>query len=111
MRGSAFAIYNLTDDLGKGGGPVLVTSLVHWFGGRQAAYNISVCFWFVCAIMCWGISFTLEADENRVQVRSCPSIQRPLHDSLSVADEEPYTHNTGCDCVILGPEQWRRPSF
>jgi len=66
VRGSAFAIYNLTDDLGKGGGPVLVASLVHAFGNRQTAYNVSICFWFICAVMCGLISFSLVADENKV---------------------------------------------
>ena len=94
IRGSAFAIYNLTDDLGKGGGrfnlknyhlfihlfifvymfliciknvgPVLVNQLVLSFGSRQAAYNISMLFFFVCAILNGLIAFTLSADEDKV---------------------------------------------
>lgn len=34
-RGTAFALFNLTDDIGKGGGPALVALLVHGLGGRR----------------------------------------------------------------------------
>jgi MFS-type transporter involved in bile tolerance (Atg22 family) len=34
-RGTAFAFFNLTDDIGKGGGPVLVAALIRSFGGHR----------------------------------------------------------------------------
>lgn len=34
-RGTAFALFNLTDDIGKGGGPVLVALMVRGLGGRE----------------------------------------------------------------------------
>lgn len=34
-RGTAFALFNLSDDIGKGGGPVLVALLVRIFGDRR----------------------------------------------------------------------------
>lgn len=34
-RGTAFALFNLSDDIGKGGGPVLVAMLVKAFGDRR----------------------------------------------------------------------------
>ena len=34
-RGTAFAFFNLTDDIGKGGGPVLVAYLIRVFGGNR----------------------------------------------------------------------------
>jgi predicted MFS family arabinose efflux permease len=34
-RGTAFAFFNLTDDIGKGGGPVLVAALIRAFSGNR----------------------------------------------------------------------------
>ena len=34
-RGTAFALFNLTDDIGKGGGPVLVAALIKSFHGNR----------------------------------------------------------------------------
>ena len=47
-------------------GPVLVNQLVLSFGSRQIAYNISISFFFVCAILNGLIAFTLSADEEKV---------------------------------------------
>ena len=47
-------------------GPVLVNQLVLSFGSRQIAYNISISFFFICAILNGLIAFTLSADEDKV---------------------------------------------
>ena len=65
VRGSAFAVFNLTDDLGKGLGPLLVDGLVRTCGNKNTAYNIAICFWLVCAMMLASIAYTLEDDEAR----------------------------------------------
>ena len=43
-RGTAFAWFNLTDDLGKGFGPVLSAWLIAKMG-REAAFRIGFWFW------------------------------------------------------------------
>ena len=65
VRGTAFAVFNLTDDLGKGLGPLLVDGMVRACNDKNAAYNISICFWLVCAVMLGSITYTLEDDEAR----------------------------------------------
>jgi hypothetical protein len=47
-RGTAFALFNLSDDIGKGGGPVLVALLVRIFGDRRysAAVHILLSHYF-----------------------------------------------------------------
>lgn len=40
-RGSAFSLFNLTDDLGKGGGPVVIAALVLVLDSRR--YSMFVC--------------------------------------------------------------------
>jgi hypothetical protein len=50
-RGTAFALFNLSDDIGKGGGPVLVALLVRIFGDRRYStmhilfsHHLLICF-------------------------------------------------------------------
>jgi MFS-type transporter involved in bile tolerance (Atg22 family) len=40
--GTAFALFNLSDDIGKGGGPMLVAMLVRTFGDRRYCINIEL---------------------------------------------------------------------
>jgi predicted MFS family arabinose efflux permease len=53
-RGTTFAMLNLMDDLGKGAGPAAVAGLITRMGSRRAAFNLSISFWFPCAI-CLGL--------------------------------------------------------
>ena len=41
-RGTAFAFFNLTDDIGKGGGPVLVAALIRGLGGHRRFLSIRI---------------------------------------------------------------------
>ena len=57
VRGTAFAVYNLTDDLGKGFGPVIVDAIVYISSGdKNTAYNVVISFWFICAILLFMMS-------------------------------------------------------
>ena len=69
VRGSAFAIFNLTDDLGKGLGPVVIDGLVSACGSEEAAYNWAISFWLVDGILLAMIFFTMESDEAVVQAK------------------------------------------
>ena len=51
-RGTAFAIFNLTDDLGKGVGPVFVVFLITLcHDDRRKAFNIIIMFWLLCSLL------------------------------------------------------------
>ena len=68
VRGTAFAIYNLTDDLGKGFGPVIVDAIVYISSGdKKTAYNVVISFWFICAILLLMMSKSMVPDEEAVQ--------------------------------------------
>ncbi len=64
-RGSIFALYNLTDDLGKGFGPVIISQLIVLFG-RVWAFNITNFFWVICGVIFLMIAFTFPKDEARL---------------------------------------------
>ena len=46
-RGTAFALYNLADDLGRGFGPFIISFFILQFG-RQLGFNIANGIWFLC---------------------------------------------------------------
>uniref|UniRef100_A0A7S4KRF5 Major facilitator superfamily (MFS) profile domain-containing protein n=1 Tax=Guillardia theta TaxID=55529 RepID=A0A7S4KRF5_GUITH len=67
-RGSAFAVYTLMDDLGKGFGPAAISGLIALSGGRQAAFNGAVLVgWSSCALLLLCICLTLRKDEQKLQ--------------------------------------------
>ena len=88
-RGTAFAFFNLSDDLGKGGGPMVIASFVKVFGSRRyssstryvyiplnnntlmtrTAFNVASCFWILCGLALGFISTTIVQDEAAVQDR------------------------------------------
>jgi sugar phosphate permease len=61
-RGSIFSLFNLTDDLGKGFGPVIISLLIVAFG-RLWAFNIANLFWLVCGILLLVMIITFPRDE------------------------------------------------
>ena len=65
-RGTAFAWFNLTDDVGKGFGPVLIAALIHGMG-RQKAFELGFWFWVPCGALCALCGLTVPADEERVR--------------------------------------------
>ena len=74
-RGAVFAVFNLTDDLGKGLGPffvgLLIMIIVAMFPGDQdfaqvLAYNVAILFWIPCGLIWFLIWGTMYRDEARV---------------------------------------------
>jgi MFS family permease len=64
-RGSIFSLFNLTDDLGKGFGPVIISGLIVAFG-RLWAFNIANLFWLVCGVLLLVMIWTFPADEAKL---------------------------------------------
>lgn len=65
-RGSVFALYNLTDDLGKGLGPFFI-GLLLMFMSQELAYNIAVSFWLVSGVLWLFLIPVYEKDEQKVK--------------------------------------------
>jgi MFS family permease len=64
-RGSIFSLFNLTDDLGKGFGPVII-SLFIVAVGRFWAFHIANLFWVICGILLLVLMKTFPEDEKRL---------------------------------------------
>ncbi|CAN0121241.1 unnamed protein product, partial [Hapterophycus canaliculatus] len=64
-RGTAFGVFNLFDDLGKGLGPALVSVLVA-SRGREDAFTLATLAWLVCGAMLLAMTFTVHRDEQKV---------------------------------------------
>lgn len=65
-RGTAFAIFNLTDDLGKGLGPVMSSFLIARMG-RELAFIIAFWFWLPCGLLCLACGLTMQGDEEAMR--------------------------------------------
>ena len=66
-RASAFAVFALFDDLGKGFGPVVIARLIRAYGRRRAFVYAAVFGWGVGSLVNASITSTLEADERRLR--------------------------------------------
>ncbi len=67
-RGTIFSFFNLSDDLGKGLGPFVISGLILLFG-RVAAFNVANWFWLICGAILLYIARTFPRDEQRMQMR------------------------------------------
>ncbi|CAM9778791.1 unnamed protein product [Ascophyllum nodosum] len=65
-RGTAFGVFNLFDDLGKGLGPALV-SLIVAKSGREKAFTNAMLAWLACGAILLSTAFTVRRDEAKVQ--------------------------------------------
>ena len=65
-RGVALALQSVTDDLGKGLGPVIVAGFINMLGRRQA-FNLAVAGWIPCGLLILGIMFCITKDEAGMQ--------------------------------------------
>jgi sugar phosphate permease len=61
-RGSIFSLFNLTDNLGKGFGPVIISFFIVRFG-RLWAFNIANLFWVACGLVLLVMIWTFPRDE------------------------------------------------
>jgi len=67
-RGTAFSLFMLTDDLGKGFGPLVVAGFVAAFG-RETAFFIAVLFWIPCGCLLAASCYTLPRDLQTAAAR------------------------------------------
>lgn len=85
-RGQAFALFNTTDDFGRGLGPVFVAAMITRLGGRTKAFNIGVFGWVICGFINLGVFFTILEDEARLQAKIVASVSLKKEDTtMSVA--------------------------
>jgi MFS family permease len=66
-RSAAFALYNLTDDLGKGLGPAMSAIILTLIPERTTALSISILFWIPCALFWLPIVLYFKKDELSVR--------------------------------------------
>lgn len=66
-RATAFAIFAIFDDLGKGGGPWIIAKLVAVYGRRRAFVGATIVGWGVGGLVNWTVALTLDADERRLK--------------------------------------------
>jgi hypothetical protein len=65
-RGVAIALQSVTDDLGRGLGPVVVAGFISTMG-RQAAFNLSILAWGPCGLIIMLLACYLARDEAHLQ--------------------------------------------
>lgn len=70
IRGMAFGIYSLSDDVGKGLGPAVVSMLIA-SRGRESAFCLTINFWIVCGSLLLLMAATYERDERKVTEPLC----------------------------------------
>lgn len=68
LRGTAFSVFTLTDDIGKGLGPALVVLIIQSYqGDRRTAFNVVTLFWLICGFLLFLLIFTVPDDILQVQ--------------------------------------------
>ena len=65
IRGTAFALYNLADDLGRGFGPFIISFFILQFG-RQWGFNLANAIWFICGIFILLMIKTYPKDQEGI---------------------------------------------
>lgn len=65
IRGTAFALYNLADDLGRGFGPFIISFFILKFG-RQWGFNLANAIWFICGIFILLMIKTYPEDQKGI---------------------------------------------
>ena len=94
-RGTCFALFGLTDSLGKGLGPAAVASLITRLG-RRAAFNQAMAMWFVCGALLLAVGGTVERDEQELQQRLAARATSPSaapQDDTACDDRVPLLHS------------------
>ena len=83
-RGCAFAVFALTDDIGKGLGPFIVSLFIEAFqGDRVIAFNIiTLGGWALCGLMLLCLTFTYAKDMEVVVAK----VKAVLTDETTGAD-------------------------
>jgi hypothetical protein len=60
---------SVTDDLGRGLGPIIVAAFITSLGGRRNAFNLSISGWIPCGLITLALACFLRRDEAAVQAR------------------------------------------
>ena len=81
VRGTVFSIFNLSDDLGKGLGPFVVSFLIVLVG-RVSAFNIAMLMWVVTGALLLLTGLTIERDVDDMR-RKLASVAFKLESQLS----------------------------
>ncbi|GBF91667.1 MFS transporter [Raphidocelis subcapitata] len=68
-RGVALALQSITDDLGRGLGPIIVAAFISRLGGRRDAFNIAFAGWVPSGLLLLCLVFCMRQDEGAVQAR------------------------------------------
>jgi hypothetical protein len=66
-RGSILSLSNLTDSLGQGFGPAVISLFIIAFG-RVIAFNIANSFWILCGLLEILMVFTFPKDEQSLKI-------------------------------------------
>lgn len=69
QRGSAFAVYNLMDTIGKGVGPAVGGLMLAATQDFAWMLNIAVSFWSLCVVVFVGVIFTIDQDRAALRRR------------------------------------------
>ncbi|EFJ46143.1 hypothetical protein VOLCADRAFT_93591 [Volvox carteri f. nagariensis] len=83
-RGVALALQSMTDDLGKGLGPVLVAGLIHVLG-REGAFNVATGGWIPCSVMLTSLVCCMRRDEAAMQARLAQSSEAQAAAAVATA--------------------------
>jgi len=78
-RGVALALQSVTDDLGRGLGPVIVAGFISRLG-RQGAFNIAIAGWIPCGVLLVSLVFSMRKDEASMQQQLAAKAESALHD-------------------------------
>ncbi len=63
-RGSVFAVFNITDSVGKGIGPAIGGIILGVTGSYYYMMNIAVLFWLLCGLIFSGVIFVITKDRK-----------------------------------------------
>uniref|UniRef100_A0A7S3EHS3 Major facilitator superfamily (MFS) profile domain-containing protein n=1 Tax=Rhodosorus marinus TaxID=101924 RepID=A0A7S3EHS3_9RHOD len=85
-RGSALAIFNMCNDVGKGLGPLIGAALIGVFG-RRIALTIAITSWLPCGVLCLLLSITYPSDEDNMKERIKTATDEESAELMAVVEE------------------------
>ncbi len=65
-RGSVFAVFNLTDNIGKGFGPAIGGAVLAATSSYGLMVNMAISFWFLCSLLFIGVIFSINKDRKEM---------------------------------------------
>lgn len=112
-RASAFSIFALFDDLGKGGGPWVIAHLISHTGSRRRAFQLAVVGgWTLGGALNALVGLTLARDERKLQSRNFAdqlrSLERTAPRETTVVQMVPLTRAASSDDADATPNALHR---